>query len=123
MGVCKICSAETRHARNNIYTHLRECHSMTVDHYGAEYGVPGQAQKPTRAPYSGAEENSGQEYWNKCRFKCPLCEQESNEKKRIRQHTIREHGVSLEVLEQEHGECEIFTEFFVCGLCNREMKH
>lgn len=35
---CVICGSETRHARNNIYIHLRDCHSLTCDQYAAQYG-------------------------------------------------------------------------------------
>ena len=30
---CLVCGSETRHARNNIYIHLRDCHSLTCDQY------------------------------------------------------------------------------------------
>ena len=38
---CVMCGSETRHARNNIYIHLRDCHSMTCDQYAARHGMPG----------------------------------------------------------------------------------
>ena len=38
---CLMCGSETRHARNNIYIHLRDCHSMTCDQYAAQHGMPG----------------------------------------------------------------------------------
>ena len=47
--------------------------------------------------------------WNKCKFQCPMCDKISNEKRHIRTHTTSAHGISLDALEAENGDCEIHT--------------
>jgi len=129
--VCAICGSETRHARNNIYIHLRDVHKMTVDQYASQYGSP-----PALTPLtSETDDLKGQipsvnsnptlfsAKWNKCRFSCVLCEKVSNEKRHIRNHVASVHGTTLEEIEAEHGDCEIHTEYFFCAICHAEVKH
>ena len=52
--------------------------------------------------------------WNKCKFQCPICDKVSNEKRHIRTHTMSAHGMSLDALEAENGDCEVHTEYFFC---------
>ena len=61
--------------------------------------------------------------WNKCRFKCCLCKKFSSEKRIIREHIIKVHGLTLQDYEGRYGECEIHTEYFFCGVCHAEVKH
>ena len=125
---CVICGSETRHARNNIYIHLRDCHSLTCDQYAAQYGMPGMERTDDGSfSWSGVvSENISTEpspKWNKCKFQCPICDKISNEKRHIRSHTMSVHGISLDVLEAENGDCEIHTEYFFCSVCHAEVKH
>ena len=125
---CVICGSETRHARNNIYIHLRDCHSLTCDQYASQYGMPGQ-ERTDQANISGSGAASEavvmepSPKWNKCKFQCPICDKISNEKRHIRSHTMSVHGISLDVLEAENGDCEIHTEYFFCAVCHAEVKH
>ena len=125
---CVICGSETRHARNNIYIHLRDCHSLTCDQYAAQYGMPGQERTEDGSlSLSGATSEAvvmePSPKWNKCKFQCPICDKISNEKRHIRSHTMSVHGISLDVLEAENGDCEIHTEYFFCAVCHAEVKH
>ena len=125
---CVICGSETRHARNNIYIHLRDCHSLTCDQYAAQYGMPGMERTEDGSfSWSGVtNENTSTEpspKWNKCKFQCPICDKISNEKRHIRSHTLSAHGISLDLLEAENGDCEIHTEYFFCAVCHAEVKH
>ena len=61
--------------------------------------------------------------WNKCRFRCAICGKLSSEKRHIREHIIKFHGMSLPEYESEYGDCEIHTEYFFCGVCHAEVKH
>ena len=61
--------------------------------------------------------------WNKCRFRCCLCKKLSSEKRIIREHIIKTHGLTLQDYESRYGECEIHTEYFFCGVCHAEVKH
>ena len=125
---CVICGSETRHARNNIYIHLRDCHSLTCDQYAAQYGMPGQerTEDGSLSLFGSTSEAVVVEpspKWNKCKFQCPICDKISNEKRHIRSHTMSVHGISLDVLEAENGDCEIHTEYFFCSVCHAEVKH
>ena len=143
---CLMCGSETRHARNNIYIHLRDCHSMTCDQYAAQHGMPGMERTEDGSfswPGPGDQVTSGAHHvviaqeqgatgvvstqfsskWNKCKFQCPVCDKISNEKRHIRTHTMSAHGMSLDVLEAENGDCEFHTEYFFCAVCHAEVKH
>ena len=143
---CLMCGSETRHARNNIYIHLRDCHSMTCDQYAAQHGMPGmertedgsvswpgpgeQGTPGAHQVVAGGQEQGGglvstqfSSKWNKCKFQCPVCDKISNEKRHIRTHTMSAHGMSLDVLEAENGDCEFHTEYFFCAVCHAEVKH
>ena len=129
--ICAICGSETRHARNNIYIHLRDCHGMTCDQYSSQYGMPGM-EKGEGGQYSwpGSRETTPtmettqfSSKWNKCKFTCPVCNKISNEKRHIRSHTMSAHSTSLDVLEAEYGDCETHTEYFFCAVCHAEVKH
>ena len=61
--------------------------------------------------------------WNKCRFRCAICNKLSSEKRHVREHIIKLHGLSLNDYEAQYGECEIHTEYFFCGVCHAEVKH
>ena len=61
--------------------------------------------------------------WNKCRFQCAICHKLSSEKRHVREHIIKVHGLSLNDYEAQYGECEIHTEYFFCGICHAEVKH
>ena len=142
---CLMCGSETRHARNNIYIHLRDCHSMTCDQYAAQHGMPGMErtddgsfswpgpgeqvtlgghhQVVTAGQEQGVVSTQFSSKWNKCKFQCPICDKVSNEKRHIRSHTMSAHGMSLDVLEAENGDCEFHTEYFFCAVCHAEVKH
>ena len=104
---CVICGSETRHARNNIYIHLRDCHSLTCDQYAAQYGMPGAERHSETAETWQTSQTvacdtatTGQvtstqfsSKWNKCKFQCPLCDKISNEKRHIRTHTMLAHSI------------------------------
>jgi len=130
--VCAICGSETRHARNDIYIHLRDVHKMTVDQYANQYGSPpaltpppsGESEDPlNQIPSVNSHPTLFSAKWNKCRFSCVLCEKVSNEKRHIRNHVASVHGTTLEEMEAEHGDCEIHTEYFFCAICHAEVKH
>jgi len=129
---CAVCGSETRHARNNIYIHLRDCHSLTCDQYAAQHGMPGMERADTGMwawPGSRAvtpvamETTTFSSKWNKCKFMCPVCNKVSNEKRHIRSHALASHSTSLDILEAEHGDCETHTEYFFCAVCHAEVKH
>ena len=145
---CLMCGSETRHARNNIYIHLRDCHSMTCDQYAAQHGMPGMERtddgsfswpgdhqltsggqhqvtggQAEQAGANGVVSTQFSSKWNKCKFQCPVCDKVSNEKRHIRTHTMSAHGMSLDVLEAENGDCEFHTEYFFCAVCHAEVKH
>jgi hypothetical protein len=61
--------------------------------------------------------------WNKCRFRCAICGKLSSEKRHVREHIIKFHGLSLPEYEAQYGDCEIHTEYFFCGVCHAEVKH
>ena len=61
--------------------------------------------------------------WNKCRFRCAICGKLSSEKRHIREHIIKLHGLALPDYERQYGDCEIHTEYFFCGVCHAEVKH
>lgn len=61
--------------------------------------------------------------WNKCRFRCAICGKLSSEKRHVREHIIKFHGLSLPEYEGQYGDCEIHTEYFFCGVCHAEVKH
>ena len=61
--------------------------------------------------------------WNKCRFRCAICGKLSSEKRHVREHIIKFHGLSLPDYETQYGDCEIHTEYFFCGVCHAEVKH
>ena len=125
--VCAICGSGTRHARNNIYIHLRDCHSITCDQYAAQYGFPGEdkvrSEEVKEVPPPPKEATQFSSKWNKCRFVCHICNKVANEKRHIRSHTLTVHGTSLDVLEAEQGDCEVHTEYFFCAVCHAEVKH
>ena len=127
--ICAICGSGTRHARNNIYIHLRDCHSITCDQYAAQYGFPGDETSQQRSaevkevPPPPKEATQFSSKWNKCRFVCHICNKIANEKRHIRSHTLTAHGTSLDVLEAENGDCEVHTEYFFCAVCHAEVKH
>ena len=125
--VCAICGSGTRHARNNIYIHLRDCHSITCDQYAAQYGFPGEDKQRSdevkEVPPPPKEATQFSSKWNKCRFVCHICNKVANEKRHIRSHTLTVHGTSLDVLEAERGDCEVHTEYFFCAVCHAEVKH
>ena len=138
--VCEECGSETRHARNNIYIHLRDCHSLTCEQYAARHGMPGTDRRPEgrglgwaggragpgavqASPPVQLESTQFSSKWNKCKFQCPLCPKLSNEKRHIRSHTLAAHATSLDMLEAEHGDCETHTEYFFCAVCHAEVKH
>ncbi len=47
----------------------------------------------------------------------------SSEKRHVREHIIKVHGLSLPEYEAQYGDCEIHTEYFFCGVCHAEVKH
>ena len=61
--------------------------------------------------------------WNKCRFRCAICGKLSSEKRHVREHIIKVHGLNLPDYEAQYGDCEIHTEYFFCGVCHAEVKH
>ncbi len=61
--------------------------------------------------------------WNRCRFQCYLCKKMSSEKRHIREHIIKHHGISMPDYEANYGDCEVHTEYFFCGVCHAEVKH
>ena len=81
--MCSICGSETRHARINIYIHLRDVHKLTVDEYAAQYGTPAPLPgvSPSPGGYSGPASPASDPLrtvpvtsptvfsskWNKCR--------------------------------------------------------
>ena len=69
------------------------------------------------------DEGKSPSRWNKCRFRCCLCKKLSSEKRIIREHIIKVHGLTLQDYESRYGECEIHTEYFFCGVCHAEVKH
>jgi hypothetical protein len=124
--VCAVCGSETRHARNNIYIHLRDCHGLTCDQYAAQHGFPGSGAEVVRPVGEGGNMRDATQFsskWNKCRFVCHVCNKVANEKRHIRSHTLQAHATSLDLLEAEHGDCEVHTEYFFCAVCHAEVKH
>jgi hypothetical protein len=39
--------------------------------------------------------------WNKCRFQCIICNKLSSEKRHVREHIIKIHGISLNEYEAQ----------------------
>jgi hypothetical protein len=48
--------------------------------------------------------------WNRCRFKCAICHKLSSEKRHIREHVVKAHGLAMPDYEAQYGDCEIHTE-------------
>ena len=61
--------------------------------------------------------------WNRCRFCCRICRKMSSEKRHVREHIIKDHGLSMPEYEASYGDCEVHTEYFFCGICHAEVKH
>ena len=61
--------------------------------------------------------------WNRCRFCCRICRKMSSEKRHVREHIIKDHGLSMAEYEASYGDCEVHTEYFFCGICHAEVKH
>ena len=61
--------------------------------------------------------------WNRCRFCCRICRKMSSEKRHVREHIIKDHGLSMPEYENVYGDCEVHTEYFFCGVCHAEVKH
>lgn len=61
--------------------------------------------------------------WNKCRFQCQICERVTSEKKLMRDHIMKAHGLTLDHYQSQYGDVEIVTEYFFCGICHAEVKH
>ena len=61
--------------------------------------------------------------WNRCRFCCRICRKMSSEKRHVREHIIKDHGLSMAEYEASYGDCEVHTEYFSCGICHAEVKH
>ena len=61
--------------------------------------------------------------WNRCRFCCRICRKMSSEKRHVREHIIKDHGLSMPEYEASYGDCEVHTEYFFCGVCHAEVKH
>lgn len=150
---CAICGTETKFCRQNIYSHLKDVHKTTLADYKSNFGIPADDDSDNiaedqfeeyHAPDGEAEQEGTWEIqetnssfvdpsllddgrkpsrWNKCRFRCVLCGKLSGEKRHIREHIIKIHGMSLNDYEMQYGECEIHTEYFFCGVCHAEVKH
>ena len=142
---CDLCKSEMKFCRQNIYAHMKDVHKMTLDEYEANVGmgrngefdgdeneeeivIHGEPQ--TYTPVSQPKSQSGllddgrtPSRWNKCRFKCQLCGKLSSEKRHVREHIVKVHGLSLQEYESTYGSCEIHTEYFVCAICRAEVKH
>ena len=82
---------------------------ITVTRSGGSNGLLDDGRTPSR--------------WNKCRFKCQLCGKLSSEKRHVREHIVKIHGLTLQEYEATYGSCEIHTEYFVCLVCRAEVKH
>merc|ERR1712141_206374 len=54
---------------------------------------------------------------------CAICGKLSSEKRHVREHIIKFHGLNLPDYEAQYGDCEIHTEYFFCGVCHAEVKH
>ncbi|TRY72430.1 hypothetical protein TCAL_14907 [Tigriopus californicus] len=134
---CDLCHSEMKHCRQNIYAHMKDVHKITLDEYEDRIGGydSSYAQEVSAAdshafdtPFFNQPEilvdNGNQpSRWNKCRFQCALCQKLSSEKRHIRDHIVKAHGMAMADYEGTYGDCEIHTEYFFCAVCHTEVKH
>ena len=149
---CELCNSEMKHCRQNIYAHMKDVHKMTLADYEDRVGLPDPEddlpaagngnhsdepaeeilsvspipiqfeqeqiteQQPAVQPSAGSK-------WNRCRFQCFICQKTSNEKRHIRDHIVKVHAISMVEYESQYGNCEVYTEYFFCGVCHAEVKH
>eukprot|EP00095_Tigriopus_kingsejongensis_P008992 maker-scaffold783_size97670-snap-gene-0.20 protein:Tk08992 transcript:maker-scaffold783_size97670-snap-gene-0.20-mRNA-1 annotation:"hypothetical protein HMPREF1544_09400" len=141
---CELCNSEMKHCRQNIYAHMKDVHKITLDEYEDRVGgydsstaqeVPFMThgdditsepsnEQPIIVHSEALVDNGNQpSRWNKCRFQCAICQKLSSEKRHIRDHIVKAHGVAMPDYEATYGDCEVHTEYFFCAVCHAEVKH
>ncbi|XP_071743490.1 uncharacterized protein [Lepeophtheirus salmonis] len=150
---CELCSSEMKFCRQNIYAHMKDVHKITLSEYEGKVGyVPPpddddidespehiviNSDVGTTKPYDCDDNDESSMHsqgtqpqqdhftskWNKCRYKCQICQRITSEKPVIRDHIMKQHGFDLEDYEAQYGDVEVVTEYFTCSICSAEVKH
>ncbi len=135
---CELCNSEMKHCRQNIYAHMKDVHRISLAEYEERVGMNREeiGEPEDESQYEMPHQQSGPpammplldngnqpSRWNRCRFQCAICHKLNSEKRHIREHVVKAHGMSMPEYESHYGDCEIHTEYFFCGVCHAEVKH
>ncbi len=89
------------------------------DHFGGENDDGGGYQEEVDDTAVVGKDDK----WNKCRFRCCLCDWMCADSRQMRTHIASNHGITHEEYQREYGTTEVVTRRFHCRLCGSQMKH
>jgi hypothetical protein len=138
---CRLCPAKTKFVKDCIAPHLKMSHNLDIETYEQEFMKPedwpnsvvptstlrsenklsaamGTSKQSKHQDLDEEEEDDGMgdDKWNKCRYRCSLCNFTCVDSRQMRTHIAATHRMSYEQYALKYGSSEVVTKRFECEM-------